>query len=145
MVAWRNRSTLSRVAGGVLACACIGLGVTACGGTAGAASAVSSSMPAPSSGAPAKDRHDGVAGKITAENGSSWIVTTKAGKQMTVDITSDTKFGTTDHPATEQQFTVGATVRVTGPVTGTTVSASRIAVPQARPNPSASATPTPTA
>ncbi len=145
MVVWHNRWTWTwtRIGAVAVVCAGLGLGVSACGGTAGAAGAATTSSAAPASGAKAHDKRDGVAGRITAENGDSWVITTKAGKTITVDITPNTKFGTTDHPATEQQFPVGSTVRVSGAVDGDTVSAARIAIPQQRTGPSASVTPTP--
>lgn len=135
-----------RVGGAALVCAGLGLGLAACGGDTGIASpAVSSAVPTTSSAPAARAKHPSVTGRITAENGTSWVVTTKAGKQVTVMITTNTKFGTAASPATEQQFTVGSTVRIAGDLSGTTVTATRIVVPTPKPSQSATPSPTPTA
>ena len=120
----------------------VGVSVAACGGGAAAAGpATSSTSTAPTSSAPKRNHDNGVTGQITAENGNSWSITTKAGKQITVTLTSTTKFGTTQQPATEQQFPVGDTVHVTGTLTGTTVTATRIDVPVQRTSGAPSAPP----
>lgn len=56
----------------------------------------------------------GVRGKVTAENGSTWTVTTQKGKAVTVTLTPTTAFGTKKQPATAAQFPVGSEVRVIG-------------------------------
>lgn len=133
MLSYRGLLIAAAVAG-------IGLGVAGCSGSSSAAALTTSAAPTTSaSAAPHKGGPHGVAGTISAENGSTWTVTTKAGKQVTVDIISTTKFGTTQAPATESQFAVGAMVRVDGTVNGTTVTATRIAVPAPKPPTSSSA------
>lgn len=138
-----TKSTWLRVGGVALACAGVALGVSGCEGSADASiapSVTTTVAPAPTSSA--HKPRDGVTGQISSENGTSWVVTTKKGKQITVTITSGTQFGNAAHPATEQQFTVGTTVRVVGAVSGDTVTATRIVVPQPKPNPSAAPTTT---
>jgi len=85
-----------------------------------------STSPAPQA-AGKHHHHKGVAGKITAENGSTWTIVNAKGKQFTVDITPQTKFGSKATPATQQQFTVGEQIRAMGPVADGTVTAKRIA------------------
>lgn len=144
-----NRLTWLRVGGAVLACTTVALGASGCEGAGGAAISVPSTTiaPPPTSTTQTHRPRNGVTGRISAENGTSWVVTTKAGKQMTVTITPGTKFGTAAHPETEQQLTVGSTVRVTGQVDGNAVTATRIAVPQPRPSqsPAPSTTTSPSA
>ena len=133
-----------RVGGAALACAGLGLGLSACGGTTGVATPATSAATPTSNHQAARAKHDGVTGRITSENGTSWVVTTKAGKQVTVTITTNTKFGTAASPATEQQFPVGSTVRIAGAVQGDTVTATRIAAPQPKPSQTPTPSPTPT-
>lgn len=109
----------------------IGVSLTACGGGAAAASAPSATTAPTTSAVPKHPRGNGVTGQITAENGNSWSITTKAGKQFTVTLNGTTKFGTTGQPATQQQFPVGDTIHVTGTVDGDTVTATRIDIPAA--------------
>lgn len=94
------------------------------------------SAPAPHA---AKKAANGVRGDITAETGSTWTVTTAKGRAFTVTVDGQTAFGTQAAPATAAQFPVGATVRVTGARSGTTVTATRIALAKQ----AAGATPTP--
>jgi riboflavin synthase alpha subunit len=80
----------------------------------------------------------GVRGKVTAENGSSWTVTTAKGKAVTVAITPQTQFGTKKQPATAAQFPVGAEVRVVGDGAqkgkdGGSLTAARIVAPKKAP------------
>jgi hypothetical protein len=114
----------TRMGAAVLALAGVAAAVSACGGGPGA-----TGVPGPSSAAKPPKR-DGISGQITAENGSTWTVATKDGKQYTVTITPQTQFGTKRQPATAQQFPNGATVRVAGAVNGMTVTAKRVTAPQ---------------
>jgi hypothetical protein len=67
-----------------------------------------------------------IIGQITAEEGTTWTVRTKDGQSHKVTVTRQTKFGTTKHPATQDQFPVGTTVRVNGPREGSTITAAQI-------------------
>ncbi|KAA2266570.1 hypothetical protein F0L68_02200 [Solihabitans fulvus] len=139
-----SRGRIARVAGAALTVGGLVLALTACGSSSGASGA-SSTPPSPSSSKGKSGKHGatGVTGQVTAENGDSWTVTTKAGKQFTVAITPQTQFGTKQQPGTKDQFPVGTAVRVAGQVSGTTVTASRVA-PPAPPKTSTSASPTTT-
>ncbi|MDT7682002.1 MAG: hypothetical protein QOG57_2312 [Pseudonocardiales bacterium] len=92
--------------------------------------ACSGGSTAPSSAAPpsagAHHRPAGIAGKITAESGTTWTVVNAQGTQFTVDITPQTTFGTRQAQATAQQFPVGTMVRAMGQVSGSTVTATHI-------------------
>ncbi|HET9257805.1 MAG TPA: hypothetical protein VFO16_21755 [Pseudonocardiaceae bacterium] len=77
----------------------------------------------------------GIAGKITAENGSAWTLNAADGTQYTVNITPQTQFGATWAPSTAQQFPVGSGARVTGTINDHTIAAARITAPR-RKNPS---------
>ncbi len=94
--------------------------------------------PAPSAG---KTPAQGVRGQITAETATSWTVANAKGKAFTVTISPQTAFGTKAAPATAAQFPVGTTVRVIGTRSGSTVTATRIAL--AKTNTAPSATPAP--
>jgi hypothetical protein len=68
-----------------------------------------------------------VRGEITAINGNTWTVKSRAGVTLTVDIQTGTRFGTRTTPATQSSFAVGDRVVVAGRrTTTTTVSATRI-------------------
>lgn len=112
--------TLALVAAGLT------VALTGCGGGAAA------SAPAATSKNPGNRADKGVTGQISAETGTTWTVKTKDGKQITVDLTPQTQYGTKQQPATENQFAVGSTVRVSGTVEGDKVTAERIAMPAAR-------------
>lgn len=139
----RISRNVGRIGGVAVGLAGVGLVLAGCGGSPLASPAPSSTPPAPTTSAPSAKHHhaDGIAGQITAENGSSWTIQTKSGKQYTATINASTQFGTKATPATQQQFTVGEQVRVAGSINGTSVTATRIAEPAA---PSSSAGPTPT-
>jgi Domain of unknown function (DUF5666) len=123
---------------------------TGCGASSTPSPAAPSASPAPSAPPSASGqagRH-GVRGTITAEDGSTWTVTTAANRRFTVTVNPQTAFGTRKAPATAQAFPVGAQVRVAGTVSGTAVTATRIVAADAAkpPTPAASAPPaTPTA
>lgn len=124
--------------------ATVAIGLVACSSGSGSQSGTPSGAASPTTSAPAKSDHpDEITGQISAENGSSWTVTTKDGTQYRVDITPQTQFGTQRAPGTPQQFPVGSTAHVSGPVNDHTITATRITVP--RPHHSMSASPTPPA
>ncbi|MCP2162161.1 DUF5666 domain-containing protein [Williamsia serinedens] len=78
----------------------------------------------------------GVAGTITAINGSTWTIQTTQGDPFTVTIGSDTKFGTAKAPAQASDFAVGDRIVATGTRSGTTVEATRVVKRVARTAPS---------
>ena len=78
----------------------------------------------------------GVAGTITAINGSTWTIQTTQGDPFTVTVGSDTKFGTTKAPAQASDFAVGDRIVATGKRSGTTVEATRVVKRVARTAPS---------
>lgn len=83
---------------------------------------------APTTTPPAKHAAaQGVRGQITAESGTTWTVTNARGRAFTVTLITQTGFGTAAAPAGEDRFPVGSQVRIVGAVTGTTVTATRIA------------------
>ncbi|WP_156934988.1 hypothetical protein [Pseudonocardia spinosispora] len=63
---------------------------------------------------------------ITAENGDSWTVKGDNGTTYTVALGTGTMFGSKKTPATRQQFPVGDHVRISGPISGSTVTATDI-------------------
>ena len=73
---------------------------------------------------------NGIAGQITAENGSTWTLTATDGTQYNVDITPQTQFGTTRTPGTAQQVPVGSAARVNGTINDHTITAIRITEPR---------------
>ena len=90
----------------------------------------------PASQGTAHHRFQGIRGTISALSGTSWTVTTKAGSQVTVEITPTTRFGTAAASATQANFVVGSPVvvvgtrRGTGTGTGTTLTARRVFPPK---------------
>jgi hypothetical protein len=102
--------------------------VAGCGTTAAAAAASSPSTTPPTA---AKKHAAGIRGRVTAENGSTWTVTTLKGKAITVTLTPQTAFGTKIAPATQAQFPLGSQVRVAGRPSGSAITAVRIAAPVA--------------
>jgi hypothetical protein len=78
----------------------------------------------------------GVAGTITAINGSTWTIQTTQGDPFTVTIGSDTRFGTAKAPAQASDFAVGDRIVATGRRSGTTVEATRVVKRVARAAPS---------
>jgi Domain of unknown function (DUF5666) len=84
--------------------------------------------PAPSAAAPtpAHGGRQGIQGTVTAEDGSTWTVTTDRRGPFTVTVTPQTAFGTKKAPGTAQQFPVGTRVRVAGAISGSTITANRI-------------------
>lgn len=128
--AQRRRTT----AGPALVLTTMLAGVTGCSFTTGSTPPAASPQ---SPTAPHTPRHDRrITGQVTAENGPTWTVVNREGRQFTVQITNQTRFGSKQKPATVQQFPVGSEVRVAGALNGTTVTASRVAT--AAPKPQAS-------
>jgi hypothetical protein len=85
--------------------------------------------PAPTpvtSSSAASAKHTHLSGPIMTENGSTWTVKTVTDHTYTVIITDTTAFGDTKDPATEEQFRVGDIAHVTGTLSGSTITASRI-------------------
>jgi hypothetical protein len=74
----------------------------------------------------------GVRGQITAITATTGTDTTAKGMAYSVTGGPQTVFGTKAAPATAAQFPVGTMVRVTGPRTGATVAATRIALGKAK-------------
>ncbi|WP_299573116.1 hypothetical protein [uncultured Williamsia sp.] len=81
----------------------------------------------------------GVAGTITAINGSTWTIQTTQGDPFTVMVGSDTTFGTAKAPAQASDFAVGDRIVATGKRSGTTVEATRVVKRVARSAPSSAA------
>jgi hypothetical protein len=113
----------------------VGIGVAACSGGSGTPSATSSAtasaLPGDRHGVGGEQPH-GIIGQISAENGSSWMVTAQDGTRYNVLITPETHFGSPQAPASVQQFPVGSTVRVTGTITDHTINALLISAPGSR-------------
>lgn len=109
-----------------------GLSVLAATGlvaTAGCSASGTTAASPPSAAAAAphgKPARRGIAGQISAMNGSSWTVTTARGVAYTVNLTPTTTFGSQAVPATQSQFTTGERVRVIGQPSDKTVTATRI-------------------
>jgi hypothetical protein len=142
LVAGHFRSTAVRLGVAAAVLAGVGVAVAGCSGSSSlnasgsiepSASVSPTTSAAPSSGSAKPHRDNGVAGQVTAENGDTWTLTTKAGKQIAVTITGDTVFGTRKQPASASGFPVGSTVHVFGTVRNSTITATRIAVPQPKP------------
>lgn len=78
--------------------------------------------------APAKRKARGaVAGTITAINGSSWTISGRGGRTLTVTIGQNTTFGTKKAPAQQSDFRVGDRVAVVGRDVSGTIDATRVA------------------
>ena len=115
--------------------------VVAAGALIAAVSGCSSSSntpapaPASSSLAPAAPAHvqpspaQYLIGQITAENGANWTIKTHDGQTHTATINDATRFGTSKHPATKDQFKVGDPVRVTATISGPSITATQIRTP----------------
>ncbi|MHB1172075.1 MAG: DUF5666 domain-containing protein [Lacisediminihabitans sp.] len=147
----RRHWLASMIVGGV-----IGV-VAVSGGTAWAVSAAVGSSSAPvaaaavptptpshgKTGAKAAARRAAVRGTIAAVNGSTWTITTAAGRTVTVTIDSATKFGTVKAPAAKADFSVGTTVVVAGHRAQNGFIALRVVMPKVKAG--NTATPTPSA
>lgn len=106
-----------------------GLGVALWGpGDTATVSATSVPATSPPTSTTQPKRH-GVRGRVSAENGDTWTVTTVKGRAVTVTLTPSTRFGTAAAPATEAQFTVGSPVTVIGTRSGDTLTATRVFTP----------------
>lgn len=90
----------------------------------------SSSSPAtgstPAANATHKHHIPQVNGKITAESGTSWTVQGDNGTTYTVTVNDQTRYGSKKTPATKDEFKIGNHVRIAGPISGTTVTATDI-------------------
>ena len=95
----------------------------------------------PAASTPVAGNEQGVRGQITAIRATTWTVTTAKGKAFTVTVGPQTVYGTKAAPATAAQFPVGTMVRVTGPRTGATVTATRITLGKAKTAPTATPVP----
>jgi hypothetical protein len=113
---------------------CLGVAVTAvvlvltvsgCASSLRTPGALTSSAPAAAS----HQRHPRVAGPITAQHGSTWMVKSIDGTMYTVLITDATKFGTKKDSATKDYFRVGDVAHIAGTMSGTTITASRVSSP----------------
>jgi len=118
-----------------------GIGFAFDGGGAGssaaspapASPAAASPSPPPVAGTPVvapADKLRGIRGQITAESASTWNVVTPRGRAVTVTLTPTTRFGTAVSPSSASQFAVGDAIVVRGTLTGSTITAVRIAVPR---------------
>ena len=116
--------------GGLSALAAAGVIMTAGCSAAGTAPSASPAASAPT--AHGKRAHHGIAGQISAMNGSSWTVTTARGVAYTVNLTPTTAFGSKAAPQTQSQFTTGERIRVLGQPSDKTVTATRIVAAPAR-------------
>lgn len=146
-------SFLSRRARAVIIGACaaaavaVGITLAVLSGSPGAPATAAPTTTSPPTTAVAPARTHAkvpkVRGTITAIAATQWTVTTPKGVAFTVTISPTTKYGTTKAPATAANFATGQTVVVAGSRQGTTITATRIAVPQPKATPAAPAgTPT---
>lgn len=146
-----RRHARACITSGVAVAALAGGGVAYAATSSGPAPAQASHPPAsastPATGGPAsgggtagrgaghaggatKAKHPGVRGTVTAVNGGTWTVKTAKGVSMNVTVTPQTAFGTKQAPSSAASFPVGATIRVVGQRSGTTITATRIVAPK---------------
>lgn len=125
---------------GAITLTAVGLisGIAGCSGTD---SNSTSPPPLASPSAPHQAAHGGMTGQISAINGSTWTLHSAHGKDVTVNLTPQTQFGTKKAPAAADQFTVGETVRIAGQRNNGTMTATRVT--QAKAAPASSASPAP--
>ena len=116
--------------GGLTALAAAGVVMTSGCSAAGTATGASPAAAAPT--AHGKRDHRGIAGQISAMNGSIWTVTTARGVAYTVNLTPTTAFGSKAAPETQSQFTTGERIRVLGQPSDKTVTATRVVAAPAR-------------
>lgn len=135
-------AALRRVAATVLVAGAATLLVAGCQSSSGASPSASPSAHQSGANGKQKKKAKGVAGRITAESGSTWTVVTKQGKSMTVTIGSGTAYGTKKKPAKATDFKVGDSVRIEGDRHSGSVTAKRI-VKAAHPIPTGSSSPAP--
>ena len=125
--------TVAVIAGAVLLACGIGVGAYALGSSSSSnGSSVAAGAPAPGATDAARKAHTKVQTArltITAITGDTLTGTTAGGANITVDITSDTKFGTKAKPLTASQLSAGQVVIVRGQRSGTgTYTATEIAM-----------------
>jgi hypothetical protein len=122
----------------------LGLGLSACGGTASSAAATTSSTTAtqtssspgfaghagPGGGSNARSTNaaGGSVGKVTGVSGSSFTVSTPAGEKVTVKESSSTVYDKGTSASAASAVTKGKTVLVLGKVNSTTITASQVIV-----------------
>ncbi len=124
----------------------VGFGISGLGGSASLAAdstpttptVTSTTTPTTPPGSPSQPKVQGVRGQITAENGSTWTVMSRAGISVTVVISATTQFGTKAQPESASQFVPGSQIAATGTRSGSTVTATRVFVPVAATTPSTS-------
>ena len=115
------------VAGGLIGWASTGDTTTATTNTAQSAPAQSHGHKQQGKAAAGKRHRAGTIGTITAVDGTSWTVAARDGKSVTVQIGTDTEFGTAKQPEQRSDFVVGDRVVVLGKDKAGTVDATRIA------------------
>lgn len=126
----------------------VGFGISAIGGSSSSAAdstpttatTVATTTPTRAPGGQFQPKVQGVRGQITAENGSTWTVMSRAGQLVTVVITATTQFGTKAQPGSASQFVPGTQIAAIGTRNGTTVTATRVVVPAPAPTTSSSTT-----
>lgn len=125
----------------------VGFGISDLGGSSPSAadststpSTTVATTPTRAPGGSSQPKVQGVRGQITAENGSTWTVLSRAGQSVTVVISAATQFGTKAQPGSASQFVPGSQIAAIGTRTGTTVTATRVSVPVAAPTTSSSTT-----
>jgi hypothetical protein len=119
-----------------------GSGSVVAGSTPTTPTMTTPTTPAATPGGRSQPKAQGVRGQITAENGSTWTVMSRAGRSVTVVISANTQFGTKAQPGSASQFVPGSQIAAIGTRSGTTVTATRVFVPAAATSPPGGA-PTP--
>lgn len=140
IIRYTRRHLRAATAAGVAVVALGGGGIAYAATTSGGSSSpapAAAPAPATTTAPPAKaghgaGHHHGARGTVTAINGGTWTIATAKGATLTVTVDAQTMFGTRATPSTASAFAVGSRVAVTGTRQGTTIAATRIAVPKAR-------------
>ncbi len=135
MTGTRRTAILTGIAGlvvGGVAGGLIGWASTDDSSTAVATTAQSAPVPGHThnqqgGGATGKRHRAGTIGTITAVNGASWTIAARDGQSVTVQISSDTRFGTPKQPQQQSDFAVGDRIVVLGKDDSGTVDAIRVA------------------
>ena len=127
---WRGASLVGAVVGVILLSGATAWGVSVGVSASTAVAATSAAAPGTGlvpGGVAAGATRAAARGQITAIDGSTWTVTTAAGKVLTVTITRSTRFGTAKAPATATDFSVGSAVVVIGHRSASELTATRVA------------------